>query len=118
MEGGTVVIAHLRYPVTVRTAEALGSAVPVESEAIDKGVKGNTMSMAEDVRKEEGTVTPSSDIYEAGERHERKKRILELFLKCYQCHQVTHHSISVFCALSLLLSSVFISTFIVLQTSP
>jgi hypothetical protein len=40
--------------VTKGVLEALGSTIPTESEAMDEGGDGDTPSMAEDVRKEDG----------------------------------------------------------------
>lgn len=39
--------------MTVGALEAVGTVMPIESEAMDEGVKGDTPPMAEDVRKEE-----------------------------------------------------------------
>jgi hypothetical protein len=53
-----------RYPldksVNVGAAVRIGSATPIESEAVDKGVEGDTPSMAEDVINEDRTVTDPS----------------------------------------------------------
>jgi hypothetical protein len=53
-EEGTIVDTPSEIPVTVVSSEAVGTAMPIESEDMDEGVEEDTQPMAEDVIKEEG----------------------------------------------------------------